>query len=139
MAVDFKKAGTKQISMGKLISLQGDIVEAFESLVMRGPSKRRAEELGELVRFYRDFHVATDEMLPDRAIDVSETCESIGRLLGEMRVDFAHGYQSMQVNFSEDASEIPAMPFLSSLTVARLEDAPYAHEAATFARFPSRR
>lgn len=139
MAVEFKEAGNKQISMSELISLQGDIVEAFEALVLKGPSPQKAEELGGLVRFYREFHVFTDEMLPDRAIDVSETCERIGRLLGELKAEFTHGYQSMQVNLSEDAGELPAMPFLSSLTVARLKDAPYAHEAATFARFPSRR
>ncbi len=125
-----------------IASLQKNIVSTYEVLLTSssGPeSHTMAANLGRFVKLYRQFHVATGDMSPDRAIDLTQTLERIAATLGEEAGTFAEGYREPGAKIAGEAGAISPLPFLSSLTVARFEEAPYAYEAAIFQKFPSRR
>ena len=131
-----------KVGIEEIRTLQQNIVSSFKSLVSDGDGRtgRDSEAFGRLAKLYQLFHLATDDMFPGRAIDFTETVDRIGDLLCNVhREAFLRGFHETDGEIAPEAIVIAAMPYLSSLTTARMERAPYTHEAAVFHCFPANR
>ncbi len=131
------------VEVSPLRRLQFEIITQFEALCRAGggrEAERKAGELGSLVALYRDFHLFRDAMQPSRAVDFSQTCCQIEEMLEGISSQhggaFRRALQEAEHMLPDGAAGIPSMPFLSALTMGRLEPSPQAFEAVTHRRFP---
>lgn len=90
-------------------------------------------EMFETMKLYRNFHVQTEEMLPDRAIDFSTGIERVGEIMSqckgfdetkwiEAREKCASVWSQGNIAIEEEARGLSALPFYDGHYVSSVFD-----------------
>lgn len=121
------------ITYQEIEELPRRLIAFLESLKNPTLPDESYDEMFETMKLYRNFHVQTDEMLPDRAIDFSTGTERVGEIMSrcngfdetkwnEAREKCGNVWFLGNITLEEEVRELPALPFYDGHYVSSVFD-----------------
>ncbi len=137
------------ITYQEIEELPRRLIAFLESLKNPTLPDESYDEMFETMKLYRNFHVQTDEMLPDRAIDLSTGIERVGEIMSrcngfdetkwnESREKCDSVWFQGNIALEEEVMGLSALPFYDGHYVSSVFD-PIFIGVAIHEVYPSRR
>lgn len=121
------------ITYQEIEELPRRLITFLESLKNPTLPDESYDEMFETMKLYRNFHVQTGEMLPDRAIDFSTGIERVGEIMSrskgfnetkwnEAKDKCDNVWFQGNIAIEEEARGLPALPFYDGHYVSSVFD-----------------